>query len=133
VLKSEEEEKQKAGPKLSAQAKLSMRLFQVAAYVLQGEQGRAFADLGVFRDEYRRIPKDYSRSWIYTGTKAYIKARPGLKPAEVALLLGMMDLLEAKPEEAAVKLAQFEASFDRIFDELKASSAPADKIGKNNR
>jgi tetratricopeptide (TPR) repeat protein len=105
------------------QGKLSMKLFQIAAYLLRGEQGRAFAELGVFRDEYRQVPKDYERRWTFDGTRSFVQSNTKLKPAERALLLRMMELLDAPQEKADAKLKEFEASFAEIFADLKAAAA----------
>lgn len=109
----------------SIQSKLSMRLFQVAAYLMRGEQGLAFSELGSFRDEYGKVPPDYARGWIYEGTKNYVDTQSKLRPAEKSLLFRMMDLLEAPQEQAAAKLKQFEASLAETFADLKAAASAA--------
>jgi predicted Zn-dependent protease len=109
----------------SIQSKLSMRLFQVAAYLMRGEQGLAFSELGSFRDEYGKVPPDYARGWTYEGSKNYVDTRSKLRPAEKSLLLRMMDLLEAPQEQAAAKLKQFEASLAETFADLKATASAA--------
>lgn len=114
-------------PKLGFQSRLSMKLLQVAAYLLRGEQGRAFAELGVFREDYSKVPKDYARSWTYDGTKNYVEKHTGLKPAERSLLLRMIALLEAPPAEADAKLRQFEDSFTKTFADLKAAAGSVSK------
>jgi tetratricopeptide (TPR) repeat protein len=112
-----------AVPEDAVQAKLSMKLLQIAAYLLRGEQGRAFAELGVFRDDYAKVPKDYARSWTYEGTKNYVKLNTALKPAEKSLLINMIDLLESPPARAAENLKKFNASFAETFTDMKAVAA----------
>ena len=55
-----------------------------------------------------------------------MEARSKLRPAEKSLLLRMIDLLEARPEDADAKLKQFEASFAETFADLKATAAAGD-------
>jgi tetratricopeptide (TPR) repeat protein len=107
----------------SAQSRLSMKFLQIAAYLMRGEQGKAFAELGIFRDQYKNIPKDYDRGWTYDGTKEYIRADNKLKPTEKGLLLQMLALLEAPQDKAGAELKKFEDSFAKTFMELKASAA----------
>ena len=107
----------------SAQSRLSMKFLQIAAYLMRGEQGKAFAELGIFRDQYKNIPKDYERGWTYDGTKEYIQAVNKLKPTEKRLLLQMLALLEAPQDKAGAELKKFEDSFAKTFMELKASAA----------
>lgn len=107
----------------SPQSRLSMKFLQIAAYLLKGAPGRALAELGIFRDEYKNVPNDYERGWVYEGTKYYIKANSKLNPGEKTLLLQMLALLEASQDKANVELKKFEDSFEKTFAELKSSGS----------
>jgi len=111
----------RSDPDASIQSKLTMKMLQIAAFLLRGEQGRAFAELGVFRDEYGSVPKDYARGWTYSGTKSFVQANAALKPVEKVLLTNMIDLLEAPQDRAKAQLDKFEASFAETYAELKAA------------
>jgi tetratricopeptide (TPR) repeat protein len=102
---------------LSPEEKLSLNLFSIAAQLSLGRRGDAFSEVGEFLRYYDTIPEDYDRSWVYEGTKKYVRAS-SLAPAEKELVLALIEVLEAPRQEGKQKATKLANSRDRLFREL---------------
>jgi len=99
---------------ISVATKLSMKYIEISSLLLNDDWAKSFAELGEFITYYRAIPKDYERSWQYSGSKNYIN-NSKLTASEKELILTLIDILESPKEEADEKLNELEASLQDIF------------------
>lgn len=108
---------------LSPDQKLSVKLIQIASLVFEKRDAEAFSELGEFIRYYDSIGKDYSRSWVFEGTKNFIRLNGSIDGSSRAQLLNLIEILELPKVQADAKFRELKEFVNR--SKIYSSPQPA--------
>lgn len=87
---------------------LAMKLIVISSLFLQGHQTQALMELRQLIIYYRGLPHDFKRDWDYSPIKKFLTKPQRLSDPTRALLLKLIDFLEAQKEKGNKILVELE-------------------------
>src|SRR5256885_8959849 len=80
---------------IPAYKRFTMKFIAIAALFFQEKSSDALSEVRTFIEEYKALPTTEKNTWVYKGSKNFIKISTTLLETDKALLLAMLDLLES--------------------------------------
>jgi len=104
---------------LNVGQKLAMRFILMAANVLKGNLNGAHAEFGGFQRDYMKLSTKTESTWLWHGTKRFLKTYSDLKPSHRELLLNIIDALESEEEPGLTILDRVESNWGELLGQSK--------------